>query len=139
MLGSIPSLLGFVPNPTPVFVILLSLLFPTFALTSAFGIFVAFETGFNGIQEGVSFQNINAAGPGQVSLLTLLITLVASTAIQIPLHFYLEKVLPSASASAISPLFFLSSSYWRPAPPAQIDGRDVPATERHEAAAPFPH
>ncbi len=111
--------------------ILLSLLFPTFALTSAFGVFVAFETGFNGIQDGVSFQNINTAGPGQVSLMQLLITLLASTAIQVPLHFYLEKVLPSASASAISPLFFLSSSYWRAAPPAQIDDRDVPPSEKY--------
>lgn len=133
LLGSIPSLLGFIPNLTAPLVVALSLLFPTFALTSAFSIFVAFETGFNGIQSGVSFANINATGPNQVSLLQLLLVLISSIAIDIPLHFYLEKVLPSASTSPLSPLFFLRASYWIAAPVIDSDGRPLPANDKYEA------
>ncbi len=132
-LGSLPSLFGLIPNLSAFWIIALSSLFPTFALTSAFSIFVAFETGFNGIQTGVSFQNINTLGPNQVSILHLFIVLVGSTAISIPLHFYFEKVLPSASASPLPPLFFLSAAYWSKTSAAENENRPVPATDKYEA------
>jgi ABC-type multidrug transport system ATPase subunit len=132
-LGSIPALFGLIPGLTAPLVIALSLFFPTFALTSAFSVFVAFETGFNGIQTGVSVENISTLGPNQVSLLQLLIVLICSTAIDIPLHFYLEKVLPSASASPLSPLFFLSAAYWSAAPPIENNSQSVPASDKYEA------
>jgi ABC-type multidrug transport system ATPase subunit len=133
LLGSLPSLLGLIPNPSASVVILLSVFFPTYALSAAFSIFVAFETGFNGIQSGVSFENISAMGPNQVSLVHLLIVLIVSTAFDIPLYFYLEKVLPSATASPLGPLFFLKPAYWSAASPIEVGSRPVPASDKYEA------
>jgi ABC-type multidrug transport system ATPase subunit len=134
-LGSLPTLFGLIasPGPSVPVVILLSLLFPTYALSAAFSIFVAFETGFNGISSGVSFENITAMGPNQVSLLHLLIVLIASTAYQIPLYFYLEKVLPSATANPLGPLFFLKPAYWTAASSTEVGSRPMLASDKYEA------
>jgi ABC-type multidrug transport system ATPase subunit len=122
-----------IPGLSASAVIILSLLFPSFAIASAFGLFVALETGFNGLQSGVSFANIGFNGPSGVSLSQLLMTLVASTAFHVAFHFYLEKVLPSATASPLSPFFFLRKSYWFSIPRSESDCPPLPATDKYEA------
>ena len=80
----LPSLVTLVPNVNAATTIILGIFFPTFTLSTAFATFVGLETGFNGIQTGISFQNINATGPNQVSLAQLLIILICQTAMYVP-------------------------------------------------------
>jgi ATP-binding cassette subfamily A (ABC1) protein 3 len=133
LLGSTPALLFFIPNLSAPVVLLLSFVFPSFALTSAFGIFLAFETGFNGIQHGISFENIGTSGPNQVSLLQLLTVVAVSAAADVLLHLYLEKVLPSATENPLHPLFFLRAAYWSGASQIESDSRALPVTDTCEA------
>lgn len=134
LLSLLPALINLIPNLTAATTIIVGILFPTFTLSAAFATFVGLETGFNGIQTGISFNNINTIGPNEVSLAQLLLILLGQTAMYALLHFYFEKVLPSATASPLRPLFFLSSSYWSAASPIDGSSQPLPASDTYEAA-----
>jgi ATP-binding cassette subfamily A (ABC1) protein 3 len=129
----VPLVLFAVPNFTASSSIIAAIFFPSFALTAAFSTFTSLETGFNGIQSGISFQNIVTTGPYEVSIAQLLIILICQCPMFTLLHFYFEKVLPSATASPLSPLFFLSRDYWKPTPSITIENEPMRASETYEA------
>jgi ABC-type multidrug transport system ATPase subunit len=134
--STVPLLLSFIPNFKAATTVITCIFFPPFALTTAFSTFMSLETGFNGIQTGVSFQNISALGPNEVSIAQLLFILIGQGALFTLLHFYFEKVLPSATASPLSPFFFLDKSFWVRAPPVGIEmssAEPLRATAMYEA------
>jgi len=134
----LPALINFIPDLTAVTTIIVGIQFPAFTICTAFKTFVGLETGFNNIQTGISFHNINTTGPNQVSLAQLLLIFLGQTAMFALLHFYFEKVLPSATASPLRPLFFLSSSYWSAAAPIDVNSQPLPASSTYEATEGVP-